>query len=197
MLSALQIQKADVLGFSSGLLIAQELTLIHPENVNKLILYASDCGGRESVPASPQTGQAILSNPQALSAVINNPTQEAKAFLPLLFPQKYIAENPSFVSKFLTMFRTLKEIDPPTTIARQFQAISNWIGTCNQLPKIFNHTLVITGTDDVSIPSRNSLIIAEKIAGAWLVQIKGAGHGLMYQYPEKFTKIVRIFLEIT
>jgi pimeloyl-ACP methyl ester carboxylesterase len=57
--------------------------------------------------------------------------------------------------------------------------------------------LVITGTDDVSIPSRNSLIIAEKIAGAWLVQIKGAGHGLTYQYPEKFTKIVRTFLEIT
>src|SRR5436309_6102235 len=97
LLSALQIPKADVLGFSVGSLIAQELILMHPEKVNKLILYASDCGGKESVPTSPQAGQEILSNPQALSAVIKNPIQTAKAFLPLLFPQKYISENPSFV----------------------------------------------------------------------------------------------------
>jgi pimeloyl-ACP methyl ester carboxylesterase len=28
------------------------------------------------------------------------------------------------------------------------------------------------------------------------VQIKGAGHGLMYQYPEQFNEIVKTFLEI-
>ena len=110
LLSALQIHKADVLGFSVGSLIAQELTLMHPSMVNKLILYASDCGGKESIPPSPQVGQAILSNPQALSSVIKNPSQTAQAFLPLLFPQKWIAENPNFVSKFLTMFGMLKGI---------------------------------------------------------------------------------------
>lgn len=197
LLSALQIQKADVLGFSVGSLMAQELTLMHPEKVNKLILYASDCGGKESVSPSPQAGQEILSNPQALSAVIKNPTQEAKAFLPLLFPQKYISENPSFVPKFLTMFQTLKEIDPAPTVARQLQAISNWTGACNQLPKISNPTLVITGTDDASVPPVNSLIIAKKIPGSWLVQIKGGGHGLMYQYPDQFSKIVKTFLDVT
>lgn len=84
----------------------------------------------ENVPQNPQAGQQILSNPQALSAVIKNPMQTAKAFLPLLFPQKYISQNPSFVPKFLSLFQTLKEIDPAPTIERQLQAISNWKGTC-------------------------------------------------------------------
>ena len=41
----------------------------------------------------------------------------------------------------------------------------------------------------------NSLMLAEKIPGAWLVQIKGGGHGVMYQYPEKLSRIVLTFLE--
>jgi pimeloyl-ACP methyl ester carboxylesterase len=44
---------------------------------------------------------------------------------------------------------------------------------------------VISGLDDAVIPSENSLIIAEKIKNSWLVQINGAGHGLMYQYPDQ------------
>ena len=93
------------------------------------------------------------------------------------------------------MFQTLKEIDPAPTLARQLQAISNWTGTCNVLPKISNPTLVITGTDDVTIPPANSIIIAQKIPGSWLVQIKGGGHGLMYQYPDNFSRVLLTFLE--
>jgi len=37
----------------------------------------------------------------------------------------------------------------------------------------------------------------EKIPAAWLVQMEGRGHGLMYQYPEQFSKIVETFLENT
>jgi hypothetical protein len=32
----------------------------------------------------------------------------------------------------------------------------------------------------------------QKISGAWLVEIKGGGHGLMYQYPEKFDSFTNI-----
>ena len=56
---------------------------------------------------------------------------------------------------------------------------------------------VIVGTDDMWTPAANSLMIVEKIPAAWLVQIRDAGHGLMYQYPEQFSKIVRTFLETT
>jgi pimeloyl-ACP methyl ester carboxylesterase len=57
--------------------------------------------------------------------------------------------------------------------------------------------LVITGTEDIAVPVANSLIIAQKIPGSWLVQIKGAGHGLMYQYPDKLSKVLQTFLTAT
>jgi pimeloyl-ACP methyl ester carboxylesterase len=39
---------------------------------------------------------------------------------------------------------------------------TNWTGVCEELTKISNPTLVITGTDDVIVPTANSLIIAAK-----------------------------------
>jgi pimeloyl-ACP methyl ester carboxylesterase len=57
--------------------------------------------------------------------------------------------------------------------------------------------LEITGTEDLSVPAANSLIIAGKIPGAWLVQIQAAGHALMSQYPDKFNKVLQTFLTAT
>jgi pimeloyl-ACP methyl ester carboxylesterase len=57
--------------------------------------------------------------------------------------------------------------------------------------------LVITGTDDIVRPPANSIMLAEKIPGAWLVQIKGGDHGVMYQYLQQFTAVLETFLSIT
>jgi pimeloyl-ACP methyl ester carboxylesterase len=72
----------------------------------------------------------------------------------------------------------------------------NWSGICDQLLSISKPTLVIAGTDDV-VPVANSLVIAAKVPGAWLVQIKDAGHDLMFQYPDKFNKVSQTFLSTT
>jgi pimeloyl-ACP methyl ester carboxylesterase len=40
----------------------------------------------------------------------------------------------------------------------------------------------------------NPLILARKIRGAWLVQIKDAGHAVMDQYPDKINKVLQTFL---
>jgi pimeloyl-ACP methyl ester carboxylesterase len=53
--------------------------------------------------------------------------------------------------------------------------------------------LVIVGTDDAAAP--DSLTLAEKIPGAWLIRIKDAGHGLMYQHPDEFNRALMTFLE--
>ena len=53
-LDALKIQSADIFGYSQGSLVAQQLTVTHPEKVNRLILVAASCGGKEGVPPSPQ-----------------------------------------------------------------------------------------------------------------------------------------------
>ena len=58
--------------------------------------------------------------------------------------------------------------------------------------------MVITGTDDnYHMPHGNALILAAKIPGAWLVQIKNAGHAIMNQYPAKIGKILNTFLSVT
>ena len=66
-----------------------------------------------------------------------------------------------------------------------------WIGACNALSSITEPTIV--GTDDVSAP--DSLSLAERIPGMWLIRIKDTGHGLMYQHPDEFNRALMTFLE--
>src|SRR5919202_382629 len=180
LLDTLKIQKADVLGFSMASFIAQELTLMHPEKVNRLILYGASCGGQEGIPQSPEVVRA-------LSDFVNNRTQDVEMSLSVTFPPEWIKAHPDY----LESFPKSAEIVPSTTLVQQFNAVekwlaTNWSGVCSQLKNISKPTLIITGTEDVAVPADNSIILVQKIPGAWLVHIKGAGHGLMYQYPKEF-----------
>ena len=53
LLDVLRISKADVLGWSEGGFIAQQLALTYPDKVDKLILYATSCGGSNDRPTPP------------------------------------------------------------------------------------------------------------------------------------------------
>jgi esterase/lipase len=71
----------------------------------------------------------------------------------------------------------------PNTMKQQFRIAedwmaTNWDGICDQLTKIRSTTLIIAETNDNYVQIPNSLVIAEKILGAWLVQIKDASHAL-------------------
>jgi len=68
---------------------------------------------------------------------------------------------------------------PKENIQHQAQTTYSWKCACDRLSSMNNSTLVIVGTDDIVRPPANSLMLAQKIPGAWLVQIKGGGHGLM------------------
>ena len=111
-----------------------------------------------------------------------------------LFPSEWFKANPNYQN----YIPHSKESASFEIIQKQQQATINWFssGTCNALSRITQPTLVIVGTDDMWTPAANSLMVAEKIPGASLVQIKGAGHGLMYQYPDKLSKAVSMFLQI-
>jgi pimeloyl-ACP methyl ester carboxylesterase len=189
LLDALKIQKADVLGFSMASFIAQELALLHPEKVNRLVLYGASCGGKENIPQSPEVIKI-------LSDIVNNRIQDQEKALSVSYPLSWIKSHPNIT------FPQSKEIISPDTLKKQFNIVegwfaTNWNGVCSQLSKISVPTLVVTGTEDVAVPSDNSLIIAQKIPGSWLVKIKGAGHGLMYQYPDKLSKVLQTFLTTT
>jgi pimeloyl-ACP methyl ester carboxylesterase len=91
LLDALKIQKADVLGFSMGSFVAQGLTLMHPEKVNRLILYAASCGGQEGIPQSPQVVKVWS------DFFINNRTQDPLPLLSTFFSPEWIRQHPDFL----------------------------------------------------------------------------------------------------
>jgi pimeloyl-ACP methyl ester carboxylesterase len=190
LLDVLNITDTDILGLSMGSFIAQELALKNPNRVNNLILYASSCGGEEAVPPSPQALQAI-------DAFTNTstPTQEGiDKITSTMFPPEWFKANPNY-QNYIPLS---KEPVPPEIVQRQENAIISWFtkGTCEDLSNIIQPTLDIVGTDDIWTPAANSLMIAEKVPAAWLVQIRDSGHGLMYQFPDKFTKVVSTFLQV-
>lgn len=185
LLDALDVEKADVLGFSMGAFIAQELASLHPDRVNNLILYASSCGGPDAVPPSPEVIQTF-------SNTSLTPEETAQEIIPLLFPPQWFRDNPNY----LNYVPIPKESVTPEVLQKQSEAITNWSGNCNVLANITSPTMAIVGTEDVFTPPENSVNIVEKIPGAWLIQIRDAGHGLMDQYPQIFNKIIITFLNI-
>lgn len=185
LIDVLQIsQPVDVLGLSLGGFIAQELALLHPEKVNRLILVASSCGGNQTVPpqVSPQDFESMVSG---------NATEEV--FLHTLFPQDWIQNNTRYIENefIFPMGKVSSE-----NLKLQSSAAGKW-DSCERLSDISKETLVMTGTRDITSPPANSIVLAAKIPGAWLVQIKGGGHGVMFQYPENFAKILQTFLAVT
>jgi pimeloyl-ACP methyl ester carboxylesterase len=190
LLDALKIQKADVLGYSMGSFIAQELALLHPEKINRLILVASTCGGKDGIPESPEVAKIATD-------LAYNRTQDVGKILSIVFPQSWIQSHPNNLA-----LPKSQEIVPLNTSEQQDVVVkkwfaTNWSGVCDQLAKVTIPTLIVQGTEDVLVPPGNALIIAQKIPGAWLVQFKEAGHGLLYQYPEKLSTVLQTFLTTT
>ena len=109
----------------------------------------------------------------------------------LYFPENWIKNN----SQYLKNFPVTSESLDQEIFKLQGGAYMNWNGSCDNISNIRIPTLIIVGTDDVATLPIDSVKLAQKIPGAWLIQIKDAGHGLMYQYPVKFSKIIQVFLE--
>jgi pimeloyl-ACP methyl ester carboxylesterase len=184
LMKALGIERAHVLGWSMGTEIAQELALRHPGKVNRLILYAADC----SMSAFPPS-QDVL---EIMSDTSGPPEEQGKRLIGLLFPQRWIKDHVNDIKKIFS--RPMGD-SPPENIERQGVAMDMWKGSCDRLSQIKCPTLLVTGTDDILTPPQNSYMMVEKIPGARLVTIENGGHGVMYQYPQKFCGAIIDFLK--
>jgi pimeloyl-ACP methyl ester carboxylesterase len=94
LLDALKIQKADVLGHSMGSFVAQQLAVTHPEKVNRLVLVAASCGGKESIasPQSVQLGSEMLKN-----ATNNVPISNVRTITSLNQGSAWMKSHPNFL----------------------------------------------------------------------------------------------------
>lgn len=184
-MTAIGIEKAHVLGWSMGADVALALAHLHPEQVDKLVLYAGDPGGNESVPMNPTVEQTLL-NTSGTEA------ERGMRLLSLLFPADWMAQNPNPEE----YFPRVTEKSSPQNIARQGEALGMRTGVSPWLSTITAPTLLIVGDQDVISPPANSFYLGERIPSASVVQIRGGGHGVMYQYPEEFVEILELFLNL-
>jgi pimeloyl-ACP methyl ester carboxylesterase len=203
LMDALKIQKADILGYSLGSLITQQFAITHPDKVDSLILIAGTCGGKDSIPKPPEYAklQADIANKSKYNLPLSQ--EEMKAIPNAIFGPGWVKLHPESLDMPTNL--TIQQMAPnlsPETLNKQSDAAfawmaTNWNGACDDLAKIAKPTLAITGVDDnFLVPHENSLVIASKVPGAWLVQIKDAAHGIIAQYPEKVGNVIETFLSI-
>jgi pimeloyl-ACP methyl ester carboxylesterase len=189
------MDKVDVMGFSLGSLVAQEIAYMHQDKVDRLILYASLCGGPRAVPPSLvlQNFTDALQTPGRTNSTSDNQTYDVLD--DVLFSAKWMKEDPSYLSKIPRSGVSISATDATKLLG----AFMSWVQTesCSNLGKIKVPTLIIVGTDDSVTHPTNSLNLAKGIPGSWLIQLNGGGHGVMFQYPEDFTNAIEIFLEST
>ena len=206
LLDALKIPKTDVMGYSLGSYLAQQLTLMYPNKVNSLILVGSSCGGKDHTPKPPEfiKLQSEIVNKSLHNIPITH--EEIKSLVSASVGSGWARLHPESLN-IPANTTSLQQLKPGLTpeitnnqnnVGKHWEDNPNWTGTCDDLAKLAKPTLVITGTDDnLYQPHVNSLKIAEKIPGAWLVQIKNAGHAVVDQYPAEIGKILNTFLSTT
>jgi pimeloyl-ACP methyl ester carboxylesterase len=202
LLDALKIQNANVLGYSLGSYVAEQLTITNPEKVNRLILAGSSCGGKDGIPKPPEFLKLQSEIVDKISNNVSISREENIALANASLGAGWIRLHPESLENITEGQGFFSSISPEAqdgqqNIGHSWEA-TNWNGACDELARIAKPTLVITGTDDNQYqPHGNSLIIAGKIPGAWLVQIENAGHAVMDQYPDEINKILQTFLSTT
>ena len=183
-IEALNIGPVHVLGYSMGSMTAIELVLNHPTLVKKLVLYGTSPGGPNAIPMSASTVKD-------LTDTSGTPQERGERLLRLMFPAEWFDAH---MQEIFALFTRPHEEVSLDVVNRQTEALGSWAGRWDDLPAIQSDTLVIVGREDIIAPAENSVKVAGRIPGAWLVQLKGAGHGAMYQYPDTFAQLVLDFL---
>jgi pimeloyl-ACP methyl ester carboxylesterase len=180
LIGALGLPTIDLLGFSLGGFVAQDIALKAPGLVRKLILTGTGPAGGEGI---EKVG--AVSWPRML-----------KGALTLRDPKYYLfftstANGRQAARVFLRRLkRRTAGRDKPATVRafwRQLRAIRAWGHQAPQeLGKIKIPVLIANGDHDIMVPTANSHDMASRIPDAKLVIYRDAGHGGIFQFHDEF-----------
>jgi len=191
-IKALGLPKVDVLGFSIGGFVAQEITLQAPDLVRRLVLVGT----------GPRSGEGMATlTPEAQE--IFGATYDKPDHLWLRVHFTRSEKSQAAGREFLKRFRLRAENRDPEVNEKvapaQIEAISKW-GAPQEKPfeylKSIRHpTLVINGSNDAIIYTVNSFILQQNLPNAQLILYPDSNHGSQYQYPALFVADVTRFLD--
>jgi len=190
-IGALELSKIDVLGFSIGGFVAQEIASHASSLVRKLILVGTGPRGGEGManltPEAQQIFGATYEEPDHLWLAVHFTKSQA---------------SQAAGRDFLKRFRLRKENRDPEVNEKvalaQLEALGKWgiqfDGAYDYLKSISQPTLIVNGGKDVIIYSVNSFILQQHLPNAQLILYPDANHGSQYQYPELFVRHASTFL---
>jgi len=181
--------KVDILGFSFGGLVAQELTLQHPDLVRRLVIVGSGAGYVEGANLSDKAievaTKAVNTDEDFLFLFFRDtPTSQAagRAHLDRLKVREDAFASLVSQETWMAMLSAGSDVGTPET------SLLNRVGAITQ------PVLVANGVEDAMIPTIQSYALAQAIPDARLMIYPDSGHAFMFQFPEDFGDEVIRFL---
>ena len=178
------IQRPDILGFSMGGSVVLYMAAQQGAKYHHVVAVGGKAGGKKTILPDAKKFQ-MLNNPN---------TSPAEAIKVLLFPTTAQPQADAYL-------KILSDMPKPKFDGAALKAQGAAVdaenadpGIWDKLSGIKNRVLILNGTEDVLTPVQNAVMIAAAIPGAWLIQIKGAGHGVLFQEPEFTGNLIELFL---
>ncbi|MBH3404948.1 alpha/beta hydrolase [Pseudomonas glycinae] len=189
LIRALGLKTVDVLGFSLGGFVAQDIALKAPDLVRRLILTGTGPAGGTGIDKVGTVSWPLI----------------LKGLLTLRDPKFYLfftssANGRRSALQYLRRLKARKNNrdkgPTPRAFLRQLKAITAWGRQPRQaLGRLRTPTLVVNGDNDIMVPSVNSFELARLIPDAQLVIYKDAGHGGIFQHHADFVAKAQAFLD--
>ncbi|MBB3645431.1 pimeloyl-ACP methyl ester carboxylesterase [Rhizobium sp. BK619] len=188
LIRALGFKQVDLLGFSLGGFVAQDIVLKAPDLVRKLILTGTGPAGGKGIEKVGAVSWPLM----------------IKGLLTLRDPKTYLfftstANGRRAAKAFLDRLKERKagrdKSPTPRAFLRQLKAIKAWGRQAPQnLGRITIPVLIANGDSDIMVPTVNSADMARRIPGAQLVTYNDAGHGGIFQNHADFVPKALSFL---
>ena len=187
--AALGLEQVDLLGFSIGGFVAQEIALVRPSLVRRLILAAT---GPKGAPGMHGWRADIA------AAARGESKPENLLYIMFARSETSQAKGREFLGRLL---QRQDGRDVPTSDAArdaQYDAVCTWgipnHAALQRLTAIASPTLVIQGDDDLMIPTQLSHLMAGLIPDAQIRIYPDAAHGFLFQHPAAVAADVGAFL---
>lgn len=184
LLDALGLEQVDVLGYSFGGALAQELARRAPDRVRRLVLCATGpgLGGRPPRPLA-----ALM-----LVTPVRYYHRRLLALSVPLIAGGRTAREPSVLAAQAAA--RLHRPPSPLGYAYQLYAVTGWssLGWLHEVP---HPALVVAGDDDPSVPLANARALTARLPDARLHIVKGGGHLFLLDEPQSATGAIVSFLD--